>query len=316
MQQQAGVAGKLILLLVGFGLSGFLAWRNFRAKRGDVRGANRAAAFVFAVEWLGLLLNAHHVAATDELRVLFSSVFNGLLPSAGVWVLYLALEPYVRRRWPQSLISWSRMLKGGFRDPLVGGHLLFGVASGVGLGLIHSGARLAAAHYGLTSVQLLSAAYSSNANLLFLETRGLVAGLLLELINKFLAGLALTFLLMLLRVLLRREWLTATALILLYALGGFGSGGFGARSWIVGVNAVLFAALFAATLLRFGGLLPTIICFFVGNDLTDPLVADFSTWYASTTVFLLAIILALTGYAFHTAVAARPLFRTSILDAD
>jgi serine/threonine-protein kinase len=316
MQQSAGVSVRLVLLVVVPGLSVFLAWRNFRAKRGDVRGANRAAAFVFAVEWLGLLLNAHHVAAADEVRVLFFDTLNAVLPAAGVWALYLALEPYVRRRWPQSMISWSRMLNGGFRDPLVGGHLLFGVASGVGLAFIHSGARLAAAHYGITSVQLLSAAYSSNANLLFLDTRGLAGGLLLELINKFLAGLALTFLLMLLRVLLRRQWLTATALILLYALGGFGLGGFGARSVIVGVNAILFAALFAATLLRFGGLLPTIVCFFVGNDLTDPLVGDFSTWYASTTFFVLVVVLALTAYAFHTAVAGRPLFNTGFIDPD
>jgi serine/threonine-protein kinase len=317
MPQSAGApSGTVVLLIVALGLGGFLAWRNFRAKRGDVRGANRAAAFVFAVEWLGLLLNAHHVASTDEVSVLFLGILNAVLPAAGVWTLYLALEPYVRRRWPQSMISWSRLLSGGFRDPLVGGHLLFGVAAGIGLGFIHSGARLAAEHSGLTSVQLLSAAYSSNANLLFLDTRGLAGGLLLELINKFLAGLALTFLLMLLRVLLRRQWLTATALILLYALGGFGLGGFGARSVIVGVNATLFAALFAATLLRFGGLLPTIVCFFVGNDLTDPLVADFSTWYASTTVFVLVVALALTGYAFQTAVAGRPLFKAGFLDPD
>jgi hypothetical protein len=312
MQQSAGPPGALVFVLVVMPvLSAFLAWRNFRAKRGDIRGANRAAAFVFAVEWLGLQLSAHHVAALDEWRVLFFGTVNAVLPAAGVWALYLALEPYVRRRWPQSMISWSRVLSGGFRDPVVGGHLLFGVASGIGLAFIHSGGRLAAEHYGLTSIQLLGGTYSSNANLLFLDTRGLAAGLLLGLIFRLFAGMALTFILMLLRVLLRREWLAAAALILLYALGGFGSG-----SAIVGVNAVLFSALFAATLLRFGGLLPTIVCFFVGNDLTDFLISDFSTWYASTTVFLLVVALALTAYAFHTAVAGRPLFKAGFLEPD
>jgi hypothetical protein len=258
-------------------------------------------------------LLAHHVGSAIEGRVLLLVTGNAVIGSAVTWALYLALEPYVRRRWPQSMISWSRMLSGGFRDPLVGGHLLFGVASGIGLGLIHSGARLAAEHYALTSVQLLSAAYSSNANLLFLDTRGLAGGLLIELINRFLAGLALTFLFMWLRVLLRRQWLAAAALILLYALFGLGLGGGGIRSGIFGANAILFSALFAATLLRFGGLLPTIVSFFVGNDLTDPLVADFSTWYASTTVFVMVVVLALTAYAFHTAVAGRPLFKASFL---
>ena len=31
------------------------------------------------------------------------------------------------------MIAWSRLLGGGVRDPLVGGHLLIGVAFGVGL---------------------------------------------------------------------------------------------------------------------------------------------------------------------------------------
>jgi serine/threonine-protein kinase len=314
MKQSAGVRSTVnVVILPVIALGALLAWRNFRANRGDIRGANRAAAFIFAVEWLGLLLSAHHVEAADEVRVLVSAAVNALAQAAVIWALYLALEPYVRRRWPQSMISWSRVLSGGFRDPLVGGHLLFGVAAGIGLAFIHSGARLAAEHSGITSVQLLAAAYSATGNLLFLDTRGVAGGLLLELVTKFLAGLALTFLFMLLRVLLRREWLAATGLILLSSLAGLGGN---TGSWIVGANAILFAALFAATLLRFGGLLPTIVCFFVGNDLTDPLIADFSAWYTSTTIFVLVVGLALTAYSFHTAVAGRPLFRAGFLEPD
>jgi len=33
----------------------------------------------------------------------------GLRFMAGIiWTFYLALDPYVRRRWPQSMITWSR----------------------------------------------------------------------------------------------------------------------------------------------------------------------------------------------------------------
>ena len=56
----------------------------------------------------------------------------GLLAATVVWVLYMALEPYLRRRLPQSLISWTRILSGEFRDPLVAGHILAGAALGVG----------------------------------------------------------------------------------------------------------------------------------------------------------------------------------------
>ena len=54
MQQSAGVppAARWCSLAV-LVLGAFLAWRNFRAKRGDIRGANRAAAFVFVVSLAG-----------------------------------------------------------------------------------------------------------------------------------------------------------------------------------------------------------------------------------------------------------------------
>jgi len=57
------------------------------------------------------------------------------------WILYLALEPIVRRRWPDSIISWSRLLAGRLRDPLVGRDILIGCLAGVllaaGLMAIH-----------------------------------------------------------------------------------------------------------------------------------------------------------------------------------
>ena len=36
----------------------------------------------------------------------------------------------MRRRWPATLVSWSRLLAGGFRDPLVGRDVLFGCLLG------------------------------------------------------------------------------------------------------------------------------------------------------------------------------------------
>jgi hypothetical protein len=305
MQQSAGgPPAALVLPFVVVALGAFLAWRNFRAKRGDIRGANRAAAFVFAVAWLGLLLNAHHVAAVDEVGVFTLGSLLPILPAAFVWTFYLAFEPYVRRRWPQSMITWSRVLSGGFRDPLVGGHLLFGVALGIGLALVNAGNKVALEHSG---------SISRNAGLLsVLDARGLADRLLVTLIGAFFFGMALTFILMLLRVLLRRQWIAAAAFVLLGASAAFGDAHPGIRA----VGEISFFTLFAATLLRFGGLLPTIVCLFVGNTLGGFPIADFSTWYASTTVFVLVVVLALTAYAFHTAVAGRPLFKAGFLEPD
>lgn len=125
MQQPADVpTAFLVVVLGGYPLIAFLAWRNYRAKRGDIRGANRVAAFVFALAWLSLLLQAHHVAAADEMGVIFGTLIAvvTVIPATFVWASYLAFEPYVRRRWPQSMITWSRVLSGGRRR---GVHLLF-----------------------------------------------------------------------------------------------------------------------------------------------------------------------------------------------
>ena len=41
----------------------------------------------------------------------------------------------MRRYWPAGMISWSRLIAGDWRDPLVGWHVLAGVACGVVLQL-------------------------------------------------------------------------------------------------------------------------------------------------------------------------------------
>jgi hypothetical protein len=45
-----------------------------------------------------------------------------------------------------------------------------------------------------------------------------------------------------------------------------------------------------------------------------PITADFSAWYAGSAIFTLVCIVALTGYAFHTALAGRPLFKAKFLE--
>lgn len=39
----------------------------------------------------------------------------------------MAVEPIVRRNWPDSLVSWARLTAGRYRDPLVASHVLAGL---------------------------------------------------------------------------------------------------------------------------------------------------------------------------------------------
>ena len=108
-----------------------LAWRSYRLGRGDRQGAFRLAVFVFAVLMLQWLCTANHVPTLAEFGGFLVAVSGALLGAGFFWMVYMALEPYVRRRWPQSMIAWSRLLGGAVRDPVVGGNLLIGAAFGV-----------------------------------------------------------------------------------------------------------------------------------------------------------------------------------------
>ena len=117
----------------------------------------------------------------------------------------------------------------------------------------------------------------------------------------------------LLRALLKQQWLAALVMVLLGASGG-----------LVVLQqppiAVLFGtigfALSVFILLRFGVLLVVAQSFVVAVLTNSPMTIDFSAWYASSTMFALTVVLALAAYAFHTAVAGRPLFKTGFLEAD
>ena len=69
-------------------------------------------------------------------------------PPPLVWAVYLAIEPYIRRHWPQAIISWSRLLAGRLRDPLLGRDLLIGVLLGLAWLLIVQVSYLAIAQLG------------------------------------------------------------------------------------------------------------------------------------------------------------------------
>ena len=158
------------------------------------------------LEWL---CTAHHVSRIDELILFLGGVSWAAFVAGFVWTLYLALEPYVRRRWPQSMITWSRVLSGGFRDPLVGGHLLAGVALGIGLSLCFLLGTLALEHYGSFHLP-----HSHTLNSV-LDARRMTGEMLSALIDFDWNGCSFwSFLFFLLRVLLRRQWLAAAVFIL------------------------------------------------------------------------------------------------------
>ena len=104
------LGSSIILFLAVLVGSAILARRNLRLGRGDRRGAFRVAAFVFVAWTAAWFFGAHHVPSFAEFRSSSNSWSGGCGWSGFMWLLYIALEPYVRRRWPATLVSWSRLL--------------------------------------------------------------------------------------------------------------------------------------------------------------------------------------------------------------
>jgi hypothetical protein len=113
-----------------------LAIRNLRLGRADRRGAVRLATIVGTIEFTAGALASHYGGPQQSLKTLaMLASWAGLLAVIS-WTNYTAIEPYVRRRWPEMLIGWTRALEGRWRDPLVGRALLLGTLIGVGRALV------------------------------------------------------------------------------------------------------------------------------------------------------------------------------------
>src|SRR5262245_4687551 len=119
-----------LVVLAMLGAAALIARHNLRKGRGDRRGAFRLAGIVSLAAVAVWALDSRHFA--DPSVEMSRLIVTQPLWAAGLlWLLYMALEPYVRRFWPATLVSWSRLMAGQWRDPLVGRDILFGAALGV-----------------------------------------------------------------------------------------------------------------------------------------------------------------------------------------
>lgn len=117
----------ILIALTGLGGGSILAYRNYRSGRGDSKGAFKIAMFVFLTLFVGFLINASHFLALESEVAMLVQVLSVAIASATmVFILYIAVEPFVRRHWTDLLISWNRLLAGDLRNPMIGRDILIG----------------------------------------------------------------------------------------------------------------------------------------------------------------------------------------------
>ncbi len=292
--------GSYVLVMVALAAIGcLLAYRNIRLGRGDRRGAFRLAFVIATLAVAAWALRAHHVSQPSGELVLFArGAGMAILVAALLWLFYLALEPYVRRLRPWTLVSWARLLEGGARDAVVGRDTLIGMAGGTVLSLLGVFARALVVwlgrperppdHYGID---------------VLLSTRSLLGFVVSLPVNATLVGLALLLLFLVLRLVTRKDTVAA-ALVVAFLVGG-DLGGAKENVWLLLPFAAALWGAFVAVMLRFGVL--AAITAVLTADLLNfpPLAYAPGSWTGSATLVVVPLVLVLAVLAFRSAIGGH-----------
>jgi len=301
----AAIVANVIITPAFILAAAMMARRNVRRGRGDRRGAARAAAFVLTVHMLAWIFGAHHVpdprAAVDQF---FGALaFHGLFQAALFWLIYLAVEPHVRRLWPHVLITWSRLVGGSIRDPLVGRDLLIGTAAGLALTVITLVYQYVPLAAGLPEFWPVVPDLSSMSH-----PRHAIASLFARTANAMQNGALAVLGLVLLRLLLRRTGLAFVAGSLIFgalaAQGQFES----AYPLLDYAFGVLLCVILLLIALHYG-MFATMAAFLAHfTTLGMALTLDSSRPYFTQGLMAFALLAALAAAGFYLARAGEPLF--------
>ena len=292
---------SVVVLCTLLGFSVLLARRNYRQGRGDRAGAFRLAAVMFLLEMGLWLCRGHFATIGDTLGLFIIAVSTALFVSGVTWLLYLAVEPWVRRHWPTTMISWSRLISGQGRDPLVGRDILFGVVLGVVWILVFQIRFIPMMRMGAAP-----ALFSTEA---LMGGREALGAWLYQWPQSIQTTLVFFFLLFGLKVLLRKEWIAGIVLVAIFAIPR----GLSSTYMAVEIPAqILVYAIAVLIVLRFG-FVPLACAVFTINLIANiPFSADLSAWYMPTSILALLSVVALAGWGFYHSLGGEPIWRPEI----
>jgi serine/threonine-protein kinase len=278
-----------------------IARRNYSRGQVDLHGALRLASAVFVIEIAIWVCRDHFVPTLATFGLFVLALSTGLFVSAAVWMLYLALEPYVRRHWPQAIISWSRLTTGRLRDPLVGRDVLWGVVLGLLWDVVIA--------VGFLFLKREGATPNLPSTSLLLGGRQVLGLWLLNIVQCIVGTIEFFFVMFLMRVLLRNKWLAAAAFVLIFASQNTLQNDH--PQILVWIWLVVFSiAAYAVT--RFGLITFGVAVFTANICLNVPLTLDFSTWYAPGGWLLLMSFVAIAAWGFYASLGGQKLWKEDL----
>jgi hypothetical protein len=278
-----------------------LASHNLRLGRGDRRGARRLGVFVFLCTVARALLTVNHVPVYElESAMIVNAIAWACWFGGTTWLLYVALEPLVRATWPEKLVSWTRLLAGAVRDPMVARDILLGtsitcsVAAAVTpLALLLQPDRFVAVRRWLAPL---------------LGTSQRLASMALALRNSVRFGLVSLLLFLLLRRLRRLRGVAPACVGIVLAVVAYTTM-VDSLSTINSVALLMAVTMGASILLlaRLGHLVlvsALFLDFILGFYFPD--TTRLTGWYAGCTWWVLITIVLLTGYGVYFSTGRRP----------
>jgi len=299
----------LLVLLAG---AIWLARRNYLQQRSDPQGALRLGVLIFALQMLVWLFNAHFVPSLGSFELFVLATSAAIFLSAVSYVIYLAIEPYVRRHWPQAIISWSRLMAGRIRDPLVGRDVLLGAVLGTIWALIVALMFLALKHIGATP-DLSSPDF-------LMGPRHVLGTCLWHVAISIQGTLVFFFLMFVFRVILRKPWLAAVAFVAFWSVLKTWHDWSLTPHWETHHLALILPAVVAVysiaafVVLRFGFIALAVGIFTVDLLAILPVTTDLSSWYIGNSIFVFVLLAAMTVWGCYTALGGQKLLKETLFD--
>ncbi|MBL8879711.1 MAG: serine/threonine protein kinase [Phycisphaerales bacterium] len=302
---------NVVLLVIAIGGAALLAWRNVSLGRSDRAGGWRVAVVIAGATLTGWLASADHFPSGQlEMQLLVTAGGIALLRGALAWMLYMALEPAVRRRSPETLIGWKRLLNGRFRDPTVGRDLLIGVAVGCLLAMVAASRMPLGAAFGFPPP-----APAHGMLMMIPRMRDALYPLIDGIAWAVSPAMIFLTLIVLMLILVRSRIIAVNVVYAIATLvAAFVAWHSSEQRPIVAAVTIVFCTLLTIALVR-GGLLVQVTAMYAQNMIGVFIMwVDPGVWYLPTICVGYFTVITLAAYAMVISIGGRPLLRADFLD--
>jgi hypothetical protein len=250
------------------------------------------------------IIDSHHVTHAGM-------EFNNLLKAAAVitlqcgllWILYIALEPYGRRFWPDGLLGWSRLLSGHVRDPRIGREILIGAVFG--------GLLMLCDLFRTMSPLLIGkppGIPSGGAEVESLNGIGALYGTWVDIVFSSLeTALFFVMILVVARLVLRRTWLAVGVAVLIEIIVSGGGVPPGGVWWLYYLTQFIAIALINFAIFRYGLLVTALMIVIDNIPSSVPIVTNGPSWASMPGLLSVALVVGVAAFGFYAARAGQPL---------